>query len=140
MSDLLVILWLVWVKCERIAAAALLLRPGNDTCRDAQVFRRPRTCGVVRATRQGELTLLNGFTIVRDLGTEGSGSGDVSLRRAPESGKLVNARVFYPDEWRRVVPGKQVDWVAVNGVSTQFIEAIPNGRLVIKGGYLHRTF
>ncbi|WP_247236458.1 hypothetical protein [Telluribacter sp. SYSU D00476] len=67
MRRMLVLLWLVWVQGERIAAAGQLLPSGNETCRDAQVQREPRAYGVVKATKQSKLTLLNCFTTIRDL-------------------------------------------------------------------------
>jgi len=48
----------------------------------------------LRATRYLSIALLNGFTTIRDLGTEGAGYADIDLRRAVDSGFIIGPRIF----------------------------------------------
>ena len=48
----------------------------------------------LRAGVQARATLLAGFTTLRDLGTEGAGYADVSLRRAIAEGLVAGPRLF----------------------------------------------
>ena len=72
----------------------LLLHPYNETSWDDQVLREPLAYRVLRAGRQAEATLLSGFTTLRDLGTEGAGDADVSIRRAIDEGVIPGPRMF----------------------------------------------
>ena len=60
----------------------LLLYPYNITDWDTQVLKEPDNYRTIRATVHAKNTLLAGFTTARDLGTEGAGYADVSLKRA----------------------------------------------------------
>ncbi len=67
----------------------LLLHPYTDTLWDDQVLKEPAPYRTLRAGRQAEATLMAGFTTLRDLGTEGAGYADVSLKRAIEEGLVL---------------------------------------------------
>ena len=72
----------------------LLLHPYNETLWDDQVLREPLPYRTLRAGKQAEATLMAGFTTLRDLGTEGAGEADVSLKRAIADGIIVGPRLF----------------------------------------------
>src|SRR5260221_4517392 len=60
----------------------LLLHPYNEAPWDDQVLKEPLALRVCRATNHAKSTLLAGFTMIRDLGTEGAGYADVGLKQA----------------------------------------------------------
>ncbi len=60
----------------------LFLHPYNETAWDDQVLKESRAYRTARAVKHAELTLLAGFTTVRDLGTEGAAYDDVGLKKA----------------------------------------------------------
>ena len=60
----------------------LLLHPYDETPWDDQVLKEPLELRTLRAVVAAKATLEAGFTTVRDLGTEGAGYADVSLRDA----------------------------------------------------------
>ena len=72
----------------------LLLHPYNEALWDDQVLREPVPYRTLRAGRQATATLMAGFTTLRDLGTEGAGYADVSVKRAIEEGIIVGPRLF----------------------------------------------
>jgi imidazolonepropionase-like amidohydrolase len=72
----------------------LLLHPYNETSWDDQVLKEAPDYRVVRATVQAKATLDAGFTTLRDLGTEGAGVADVSLKRAIKDGVIPGPRLF----------------------------------------------
>jgi imidazolonepropionase-like amidohydrolase len=72
----------------------LLLHPYNETPWEDQVLKESRAYRVARATKHAELTLLNGFTTVRDLGTEGADYDDVGLKRAIDEGIIPGPRML----------------------------------------------
>jgi imidazolonepropionase-like amidohydrolase len=72
----------------------LLLRAYSIETWDDQVLRDSEATRVIRAVGAAHDTLLAGFTTIRDLGTEGAGYADVSLRRAAESGGMLGPRMF----------------------------------------------
>ena len=72
----------------------LLLHPYNETLWDDQVLKEPAAYRTLRAGRQAEATLMAGFTTLRDLGTEGAGYADVSLKRAIEEGIIPGPRLY----------------------------------------------
>lgn len=71
----------------------LFLHPYNETSWDDQVLKETEAYRTARAVRHAEATLLAGFTTLRDLGTEGAGYADVSLKRAIEDGIVVGPRL-----------------------------------------------
>jgi imidazolonepropionase-like amidohydrolase len=72
----------------------LLLHPYDETPWDDQVLKEPLELRTIRAVVAAKATLEAGFTTVRDLGTEGAGYADVSLRDAIASGMIPGPRVL----------------------------------------------
>jgi imidazolonepropionase-like amidohydrolase len=72
----------------------LFLHPYNETSWDDQVLKETEAYRTARAVRHAEATLMAGFTTLRDLGTEGAGYADVSLKRAIEDGIVKGPRLF----------------------------------------------
>ncbi|MGI8772951.1 MAG: amidohydrolase family protein [Acidobacteriaceae bacterium] len=72
----------------------LLLHPYNETLWDDQVLHEPAPYRTLRAGKQAEATLMAGFTTLRDLGTEGAGFADVSIKRAIEEHMIPGPRLF----------------------------------------------
>jgi imidazolonepropionase-like amidohydrolase len=72
----------------------LLLHPYNETPWDDQVLKEPLELRTIRGVVAARATLEAGFTTVRDLGTEGAGFADVSLRDAIAAGMIPGPRVF----------------------------------------------
>ena len=62
--------------------AHLFLYPYNITDWDTQVLKETDALRSIRASVHAKNTLMAGFTSVRDLGTEGAGYADVSLKKA----------------------------------------------------------
>lgn len=72
----------------------LFLHPYNETAWDDQVLKEAEAYRTLRAARHAETTLKAGFTTLRDLGTEGAGYADVSLKRAIAEGIATGPRLF----------------------------------------------
>jgi imidazolonepropionase-like amidohydrolase len=72
----------------------LFLHPYNETSWDDQVLKEPEAYRTARAVRHAEATLMAGFTTLRDLGTEGAGYADVSLKRAIDESIVRGPRLF----------------------------------------------
>ena len=72
----------------------LLLHPYNETSWDDQVLKEAPDYRIIRATVQAKATLDAGFTTLRDLGTEGAGVADVSLKRAIADHLIPGPRLF----------------------------------------------
>jgi imidazolonepropionase-like amidohydrolase len=72
----------------------LLLHPYNETLWDDQVLKEPVAYRSVRAAVHARKTLLAGFTLLRDLGTEGAGFSDLSIKRAIEEGMIPGPRLL----------------------------------------------
>ncbi|HSC19747.1 MAG TPA: amidohydrolase family protein [Rhizomicrobium sp.] len=72
----------------------LFLHPYNETSWDDQVLKETEAYRTARAVAHAEATLRAGFTTLRDLGTEGAGYADVSLKRAIEDGIVRGPRLF----------------------------------------------
>ncbi len=64
----------------------VLLHPYNEATWDDQVLRDPTSLRVARATIHVKNTLMAGFTLIRDLGTEGAGYADVGIKQAIDQG------------------------------------------------------
>jgi len=71
----------------------LFLHPYNETPWDDQVLKESEAYRTVRAVRHAEATLRAGFTLLRDLGTEGVGFADVALKHAIEEGIVPGPRL-----------------------------------------------
>jgi imidazolonepropionase-like amidohydrolase len=72
----------------------ILLHAYTETSWTDQVSREGLALRVARATNHLRSTLMAGFTVVRDLGTEGAGYADVSVKRAIEEGLIPGPRLF----------------------------------------------
>ena len=72
----------------------LFLHPYNETPWDDQVLREPLSLRTARAVANARVTLMAGFTTVRDLGTEGAGYADVGLRDAIARGIVPGPRML----------------------------------------------
>src|SRR5215472_6140719 len=71
----------------------LFLHPYNETSWDDQVLREAEAYRTVRAVKHAKATLRAGFTLLRDLGTEGAGYADLSLKRAIDEGLTEGPRL-----------------------------------------------
>jgi imidazolonepropionase-like amidohydrolase len=72
----------------------LLLHAYNEAPSDDQILKESESARVLRAVGHARDTLMAGFTLLRDLGTEGAGFADVDIRRAIEAGRIVGPRVL----------------------------------------------
>jgi imidazolonepropionase-like amidohydrolase len=72
----------------------LFLYPYNITDWDTQVLKETDAYRTVRATVHAKNTLMAGFTTARDLGTEGAGYADVSLKKAINDGIIPGPRLM----------------------------------------------
>jgi imidazolonepropionase-like amidohydrolase len=72
----------------------IFLHPYNETLWDDQVLKEPVAYRSVRAAIHLKNTLLAGFTLLRDVGTEGAGFSDVALKRAVEEGLIPGPRLL----------------------------------------------
>jgi imidazolonepropionase-like amidohydrolase len=72
----------------------ILLHPYNETLWNDQVLKEPFAYRTIEAVVHCERTLMSGFTLLRDLGTEGAGFADVSLQRAIREGLIPGPRLL----------------------------------------------
>lgn len=72
----------------------LFLHPYNETSWNDQVLKESRAERTARAVTHARATLLAGFTMVRDLGTEGALYDDVGLKHAIEKGIIPGPRII----------------------------------------------
>ena len=72
----------------------VFLHPYNEAAWNDQVLKEPAAYRTVMATIFAERTLMAGFTTLRDLGTEGAGYADVSIRQAINDGQIPGPRLF----------------------------------------------
>ncbi|HEY2032850.1 MAG TPA: amidohydrolase family protein [Rhizomicrobium sp.] len=72
----------------------LFLHPYNVTSWDDQVLKESEALRTVRAVRHAKDTLDAGFTLLRDLGTEGAGYADAALKRAIDGGIVPGPRLI----------------------------------------------
>ena len=75
------------------AHAHIFLHPYNETLWNDQVLKEPLGYRVVEAVLHARNTLMEGFTTLRDLGTEGAGFEDVSVKRAIAEGLIPGPRL-----------------------------------------------
>ena len=61
---------------------------------DVQILKESIPYRTIRATRSSLQSLMNGFTSIRDLGTEGAGYADVDLKKAINKGIVPGPRMF----------------------------------------------
>jgi len=72
----------------------MFLYPYNITDWDTQVLKETDALRTIRATVHAKNTLLAGFTTARDLGTEGAGYADVSLKKAINDHIVIGPRLL----------------------------------------------
>lgn len=72
----------------------LFLHPYNEAAWNDQVLKEPEPYRTLEAAKHARDTLLSGFTTLRDLGTEGAGYADVSIKRAIDEGLIPGPRLF----------------------------------------------
>lgn len=72
----------------------LFLHPYNETVWDDQVLREPEAYRTILAVKHAKATLDAGFTLLRDLGTEGAGYADVAMKRAIDEGVTPGPRLL----------------------------------------------
>src|SRR5919204_5909127 len=75
------------------AHSHVFLHPYNETLWNDQVLKEPLGYRVVQAVLHARNTLMQGFTTLRDLGTEGAGFEDVSIKRAINEGLIPGPRL-----------------------------------------------
>ena len=75
------------------AHSHLFLHPYNETLWNDQVLKEPEGYRMVEAVLHARNTLLQGFTTLRDLGTEGAGFSDVAIKRAIDDGLIPGPRL-----------------------------------------------
>jgi imidazolonepropionase-like amidohydrolase len=75
------------------AHSHVFLHPYNETLWNDQVLKEPLGYRVVEAVLHARNTLMSGFTTLRDLGTEGAGFEDVSIKRAINEGLIPGPRL-----------------------------------------------
>lgn len=103
----------------------VMLHPYNETSWNDQVLHEGLALRVARATNHLRDTLMAGFTLIRDLGTEGAGYSDVELKQAVEQGIIPGPRMLvvtraivatgaygpkgFAPEWRVPQGGEEAD-------------------------------
>ena len=76
------------------AHSHMLLHPYNETSWNDQVLHESLALRTARGVNHLRATLMAGFTMVRDLGTEGAGYADVGLKQAVNQGIIPGPRMF----------------------------------------------
>jgi imidazolonepropionase-like amidohydrolase len=61
---------------------------------DVQILKQSIPYRTIRAVRSCNIALMNGFTTIRDLGTEGAGFADVDLKKAINNNIIPGPRIF----------------------------------------------
>jgi imidazolonepropionase-like amidohydrolase len=72
----------------------VLLHPYDETPWNDQVLRESLALRTARAVNHLRATLMAGFTVLRDLGTEGAEYADVGLKEAVDQGIIPGPRMF----------------------------------------------
>lgn len=72
----------------------IFLHPYNETLWNDQVLKEPLAYRTIEAVVHCERTLMAGFTLLRDLGTEGAGFADVSVQRAINEALIPGPRLL----------------------------------------------
>lgn len=76
------------------AHSHVFLHPYNEALWDDQVLKEASAYRTIAAVLHSERTLMAGFTTLRDLGTEGAGYADLSLKRAIDEGRIPGPRLL----------------------------------------------
>jgi len=61
---------------------------------DVQILKQSIPYRTIRGVRSCKIALMNGFTAIRDLGTEGAGFADVDLKKAINNDIIAGPRMF----------------------------------------------
>jgi imidazolonepropionase-like amidohydrolase len=61
---------------------------------DVQILKESVPYRTLRASKSAAQSLMNGFTTIRDLGTEGAGYADVDIKKAINNGVIPGPRMF----------------------------------------------
>ncbi|MBN8836572.1 MAG: amidohydrolase family protein [Sphingobacteriia bacterium] len=61
---------------------------------DVQILKESIPYRTIRAVKSCNQSIQNGFTTIRDLGTEGAGFADVDLKKAINKGEMIGPRMF----------------------------------------------
>jgi len=72
----------------------IFLHPYNETLWNDQVLKEPLAYRTIEAVIHCDRTLMAGFTLLRDLGTEGAGYADVSVQKAINDGLIPGPRLL----------------------------------------------
>lgn len=72
----------------------IFLHPYSETLWNDQVLKEPVAYRAVRAVNHVSNTLLAGFTLLRDMGTEGAGFSDLAIKRAIDEGLIAGPRLL----------------------------------------------
>ncbi len=75
------------------AHSHVFLHPYDETLWNDQVLKEPAAYRTIAAVLHAERTLAAGFTTLRDLGTEGAGYADLSVKRAIGEGRIPGPRL-----------------------------------------------
>jgi imidazolonepropionase-like amidohydrolase len=76
------------------AHSHVFLHPYDETPWNDQVLKEPLAYRTIAAAIHCERTLRAGFTTLRDLGTEGAGYADLSVKRAVDEGRIPGPRLL----------------------------------------------
>jgi imidazolonepropionase-like amidohydrolase len=76
------------------AHSHVMLHPYDETVWNDQVLHEGLALRAARATNHLRATLMAGFTLIRDLGTEGAAYADVELKQAVEQGIIPGPRML----------------------------------------------
>lgn len=76
------------------AHSHLFLHPYDETLWDDQVLKEARAYRTLMAGVNAERTLMSGFTLLRDLGSEGAGWADLAVRDAVADGLIPGPRIL----------------------------------------------
>jgi imidazolonepropionase-like amidohydrolase len=75
------------------AHSHIFLHPYDETLWNDQVLKEPLAYRTIAAVVHCDRTLRAGFTVLRDLGTEGADYADLSVKRAIEEGRIPGPRL-----------------------------------------------
>jgi imidazolonepropionase-like amidohydrolase len=100
----------------------VLLHAYNETTWNDQVAHEALALRTARAVNHLRSTLLAGFTLVRDLGTEGAGYADVGLKEAVNQGIIPGPRMFAST---RAIVARGAYGPA--GFAAEYVDDIPQG-------------
>jgi imidazolonepropionase-like amidohydrolase len=94
-ADSLIDLSNYFVMPGMIDAHTHVLLQGDITSEDydVQVLKESIPYRTLRASKSAEQSILNGFTTIRDLGTEGAGFADVDVKKAINKGVITGPRM-----------------------------------------------